>query len=58
MNTISPDMGFLAAILVWLIMAAVIAAGIVMAVKGSLWLLILSLVLFVVAFAKYGCLSH
>ncbi|MCI0747427.1 MAG: hypothetical protein L0Y58_18640 [Verrucomicrobia subdivision 3 bacterium] len=46
------------AILVWLIMAAAIAAGIVMAVKGSVWLLILSLLAFILLVAKIGCLSH
>jgi hypothetical protein len=51
-------MGFFAAIVVWLIMAAVLAAGIVMAVKGSVWLLIVGFVLFVLGFAKIGCLSH
>ncbi len=51
-------MKFLMAILVWLIMAAAIAAGIVMAVKGSVWLLILSLLAFILLVAKIGCLSH
>jgi hypothetical protein len=51
-------MKFLLAMLVWLIMGAVIATGILMAVKGTIWLLILSLLCFVVLVAKIGCLSH
>ena len=51
-------MKFLLAMLVWLIMGAVIATGILMAVKGSIWLLLLSLLGFVLLVAKIGCLSH
>jgi hypothetical protein len=51
-------MKFLLAMLVWLIMGAVIAAGILMAIKGSIWLLIISLLAFIVMVAKIGCLSH
>jgi hypothetical protein len=52
-------MGFFTAILVWLVMAAVIGAGIVVAVKfGSLWLLLGSILVFTIAFAKIGCLTH
>lgn len=49
-------MKFLLAMLVWLIMGAFIAAGIVMAVKGSVWLLLLSVAAFIVMVAKIGCL--
>jgi hypothetical protein len=48
-------MGFVKALIVWLIMAAVIGTGLVMAVKGSLWLLLLSLAAFIVMVAKIGC---
>lgn len=51
-------MDFIAAVLVWLVIGAVLAAGIVMAVKGSAWLLIVGLVAFILAFAKVGCASH
>lgn len=51
-------MKFLLAILVWVIMGAVIATGILMAVKGTVWLLFVSLLAFVVMVAKIGCLSH
>lgn len=51
-------MKLLLAMLVWLIMGTVIGAGILMAVKGSVWLLLLGLLAFVVMVAKIGCLSH
>jgi len=51
-------MKFLLAMLVWLIMGVVIGAGILMAIKGSIWLLVLSLLAFIVLVAKIGCLSH
>jgi hypothetical protein len=44
--------------LVWLGMAAVLATGLVLAVKGSPWLMILGFLAFLLAFAKYGCLHH
>jgi len=51
-------MKFLLAILVWLIMGAVIATGIILAFKGTVWLLILALFAFIIMVAKIGCLSH
>jgi hypothetical protein len=45
-------------IFVWVLMALLLVAGIVLAVKGSLWLLVVGLVGFVLAVAKIGCLSH
>ena len=50
-------MKLLYAIAVWLGMGAVLALGILLAVKGSPWLLILGLVGFVVAVGRIGCLS-
>ena len=44
--------------LVWLGMAAVLATGIVLAVKGSPWLLVLGFLGLVLAFAKIGCMHH
>jgi hypothetical protein len=49
---------FLYALIVWFAMLAVISAGIVLAVAGKPWLLILSLVAFVVAVGKIGCAVH
>jgi len=46
------------AIILWLIIAAVIAAGVVLAVQGKAWLLAVSLLAFTLAFARIGCRSH
>ena len=54
----SGRMKFLLAILVWLIMGAVIASGIILAVKGTVWLLLLALLAFIIMVAKIGCLTH
>ena len=51
-------MMFALAILVYLLMAAVIGAGILLLVAGKPLLLIISLVAFVVAFGKLGCATH
>ena len=51
-------MKLVCAYLVWFGMAAVLAAGIVLAVKGSPWLLIIGFLGLVVAFAKIGCMHH
>jgi len=51
-------MSFYGAILAWLVIGAILTVGIVMATKGALWLLIASVVLFVLAFAKWGCATH
>ena len=51
-------MKFFYAILVWMLMGIVIGTGMVMAVKGSPWLLIASVVGFVVAVGKIGCTQH
>ena len=45
-------------IFVWLLMGAILAAGVVMAVNGSFWLLIVGLIGFVLALIKYGIYSH
>jgi hypothetical protein len=45
-------------IFVWLAMAAILAAGVVLAVKGIFWVLIVGVVAFVLAVIKYGILSH
>lgn len=51
-------MSFYLALLAWLLIAAVLVVGIVMATKGSLVLLIVSMVLFILAFSKWGCATH
>ena len=51
-------MKFALAILVYLVIAAVLGAGILMLVAGKPWLLIIGAVGFIVAFGKLGCKSH
>ena len=51
-------MNFFGALFVWLLLAAVLVGAVVFAVKSSIWLLAIALVLFAIAFAKYGCLTH
>ena len=46
------------AFVIWIGMGAVIGAGILMAIKGSPWLLIAALIGFVVAVGKIGCAVH
>ena len=54
----SPAMSFFFALFVWLVIAAILVAGVVMAVNGTAWLMLLSVAAFVGAFAKYGCAAH
>jgi hypothetical protein len=51
-------MKFALAILVYLLMGLMLVAGMLMAMKGSLWLLITALLVYVVAFARIGCATH
>jgi hypothetical protein len=51
-------MSFLAAFLAWLVIAGVLVVAVVLATKGTLWLLVLSLVAFVLAFSVWGCATH
>jgi hypothetical protein len=55
---LSRPMKLLLALIVWVVMGVVLAKGILMAIHGSLWLLILGLLGFVVLVGKIGCLSH
>jgi hypothetical protein len=43
---------------VWLLMAAILVTGVVLAVKGIFWLLIIGIIGFVLGVAKYGIFSH
>jgi hypothetical protein len=49
-------MKFIMAILAYLVIGAVLGAGMIQAMKGSFWLLGISFVAYVVAFGKIGCL--
>jgi hypothetical protein len=51
-------MNFFGALFVWLVIAAILITGVVMATHGSFALLVVSLLGFVFAFSKWGCASH
>ena len=53
-------MKFLAAIAVYLLISLALGWGILLAMKGSLWFLVAGFAVYVIAFAKLGCLpkSH
>jgi hypothetical protein len=43
---------------VWLFMGAMLTLGVLMAVKGIFWVLIVALVAFIAGIIKYGIFSH
>lgn len=49
-------MKFLLATVTYLLIAGVLGWGIILALKGSFWLLIVALLAYIIAFAKLGCL--
>jgi len=51
-------MKFALAILAYAVMAAVLSAGILLLLAGKPWLFIIALLGYLVAFGKFGCLSH
>lgn len=51
-------MSFFIGFFAWLLLGAILVAGVVMAAKGALWLLIVGLLAFILAFAKWGCATH
>ena len=51
-------MSFYVALLAWLVIAAILTVGVVMATNGSLIVLAIGGVLFFLGFAKWGCASH
>ena len=51
-----PAMKFFLALIVYLLIAAVLGWGMLLMVKGSPWLLIVSFLAYCVAFGKLGCL--
>ena len=53
-----PRMKFLLSIVVYLLIGALLAWGILLMMHGKPWLLIGGLVAYIVAVAKVGCLSH
>ena len=51
-------MSFFVAVGAWLIIAAILVLGIVLAVKGTAWVLVVGALGFIFAFAKWGCAAH
>lgn len=51
-------MKFLVAVLVQLLMGLFLMWGIIQAVHGSFWLLIVGLLAYLLMFARVGCVSH
>jgi hypothetical protein len=51
-------MKFFLSILVYLLIGAVLGWGILLMVAGKPWLLIVAFLVYVLAFAKIGCISH
>ena len=51
-------MKLILAIAVWVIMGAIIGAGLLWAIHGSPWLLFASLLGFIIAVGKIGCATH
>jgi hypothetical protein len=51
-------MKFLLAIVAYLVIAGVLGWGILLAVKGQPWLLIVGFLAYAIAFAKLGCLPN
>ena len=49
-------MKFLLAIIAYLVMSLILGWGILLAVKGDPWLLIVGFLAYAVAFARIGCL--
>jgi len=57
-HIIVPGMRFFAAMGIFVAFSVAIAAGIVLMVKGSPWLLLVSLAFFGLLFARIGCTEH
>lgn len=51
-------MKLLLAIVVYLLIGTVVSWGILLALAGKPWLLIVATLVYLIAFAKFGCLSH
>ena len=54
----SRPMKFALAILTFLVMAAILGGGVLALIAGKPLLFIVGVVGFILAFAKFGCLSH
>lgn len=54
----SRRMSFYIALFVWLLIAALLTVGVVMATKGAFLVLAIGTIAFIGAFIKWGCLIH
>ena len=54
----SASMSFYGVLLVWFAIAAVMVTSVVLAVKVSVFALVIPLLIFSALFIKYGCTSH
>jgi FtsH-binding integral membrane protein len=54
----SPSMKLIFAFAVWLIMGVILGSGLLMAVHGSPWLLLIGVVGFIFAVGRIGCMAH
>lgn len=50
-----PFMKFLGAVIAYLVIAFILASGILLAVRGNFWLLALGFLAYLLAFARIGC---
>ncbi|MFM1770528.1 MAG: hypothetical protein RJA22_3057 [Verrucomicrobiota bacterium] len=51
-------MSFFSAFFLWLVMAAVLVAAVVVAIKSSILFLVGALTVFTLLFVWHGCLAH
>jgi hypothetical protein len=51
-------MNFISALAFFLVIAALLTAGIALAAKGVIWLLLVGIAVFTGLFVKYGCLDQ
>ncbi|HMP81349.1 MAG TPA: hypothetical protein PKA41_01430 [Verrucomicrobiota bacterium] len=51
-------MKFYFAILAYVIVSAVLGAGLLMLMAGKPWLLVAGCLVYLIAFARFGCASH
>ena len=53
-----PRMSFLAALLAWLFIAAVMVGTLIWATHGAIWAFAIAFLAFTFCFARYGCMTH
>ena len=51
-------MKLIGAILIYAVMALILGLGMILAIKGNLWLLLLGFLAYLVTFGRIGCLPH